>query len=201
MKNFWYIGSLLVVLAIFGISSDGIAVPNQEIVIEFSDVEVTPEETQEAIAHVKKQLEAIGVANIQLQELGNGTLKITYYSSIDVSQVRELLLEDRAHAQAASITSENESEFPFDKNEKYYEIGIHTIQEAHDFVGTSEGFLESKSESTRYYMPTAGTSISTLFCKTLPGSDAVAYTVYSHIALSLDNSSYIIPEVRAGPIG
>jgi hypothetical protein len=204
VKNLWYFGGLLFVLAIFGISSDKVTVPNQEIVIQFSDVEITLEETQDAIAIVKSQLEAIDVTNIQLQELGNGKLKITYHSTLDVSQVRELLSKGQALAKAASLSTDTESQFPFESNEKYYEIGIHTIHDAPDFVGTSsEGFLESKSEATRYSTPTptVSASFNALYFRHLIATDAVAYAVYHHLALTLDNSSYIIPEVRAGPLG
>jgi hypothetical protein len=200
MKNLWFYSGLLFVLAIFGIGSERIAVPNQEIVIQFSDVDVTLEETQDAIAVVKGQLESIAVANLQLQELGNGTLKITYYSTIDVSQVRELLLNGRTLAQETSIHNENETEFPFEKDGKYYEIGIQTIQDAQDLVGTSEGFLESKSEATRYVTPTSGNILHTIFNNEVIASDAVAYAVYRYVMITVDGSSYKIPEVRAGPL-
>ena len=165
MKNLWFYSGLLFVLSIFGIGSDGIAVPNQH-----------------------------------LQELGNGTLKITYFSTIDVSQVRELLLKGRTHAQETSINKENDTEFPFEKNEKYYEIGIQTIQDAQDLVGTSEGFLEGKSEATRYVTPTSGNSVNTILYNEIAASDAVAYAVYRYVMITVDGSSYKIPEVRAGPL-
>lgn len=201
MKNCYYFSGLLLVLAFFGFGSERTAVPNQEIVIQFSDVEVTLEETQDAITAVKGQLETLAATNIRLQELGKGTLKITYYSTTDVSQVRELLLKGRDLAHAASITTDTDSEFPLTNGEKYYEIGIHTLQDGHDLVGTSsEGFLESKSESIRYFTPTTDVSVQPFFKSQIPTTNSVAFAVYYHIMITVDESSYKIPEVRAGPL-
>ncbi len=201
MKNWYYFSGLFLVLAFFGFGSERTAVPNQEIVIQFSDVEVTLEETQDAIAAVKGQLETLAATNIKLQELGNGTLKITYYSTIDISDVRELLLKGRDLANTGSIPTDTESEFPYHKGETYYEIGIHTLQDGHDLVGTSsEGFLESKSESIRYFTPTTDVRVQPFFKLKTPTTDSVAYAVYYHIMIAVDESSYKIPEVRAGPL-
>jgi len=95
MKNKWYISALIFVLAIVGINLEQVSVPNQEIVLQFIDVEVSLHETQDVIALVKSQLEAVAVDNIKIQDLGNGTLKITYYSDIAVSEIKKIVLGER----------------------------------------------------------------------------------------------------------
>ena len=55
--------------------------PNQEIVVQFDAKSVSTDEAQHAVSEITSQLKAIGVADVQVSELLNGKLKVTYYSS------------------------------------------------------------------------------------------------------------------------
>ena len=74
MKNKWYISVLFFALVVIGLNLEKATVPNQEIVLQFTDVEVTLAESQDAIARVQSQLEHVGIDDIKIQDLGNGTV-------------------------------------------------------------------------------------------------------------------------------
>ena len=59
MRNKWYVSALIFALAIVGISLEQVSVPNQEIVLQFADLEVTLDETQDAITQIKSQRSTI----------------------------------------------------------------------------------------------------------------------------------------------
>jgi hypothetical protein len=201
MKNKWYISALIFALAIVGISLEQVSVPNQEIVLQFADVEVTLHETQDAIALVKSQLEAIDVDNIKIQELGNGTLKITYYSDVDVSEIKKIFTGERSLAvdYTSHDTDKEDALLPPEKDVKSYQLDIYEIQDANDLVGSSGNVLESKSEIIRFSTPDTYASISKQCSEEKNKVEKLAYTVHRNIAIAIDNSSYNIPEVRAGP--
>ena len=61
MKNTWYLGIFVLALALVGISLDKSTNANQEIVLKFTESEVTSGQTEEVIRFVKSQLETIAV--------------------------------------------------------------------------------------------------------------------------------------------
>ena len=201
MKNKWFISALLFALAIIGISLEQVSVPNQEIVLQFTDVEVTLDETEEAIALVKSQLEALDVDNIQIQQSGNGILKITYYSDIHVSEIKKIFLgESRLTINQTSYPSNGTSKIPSEEDVTSYQIDVYEIQEHIDIVGSSGNVLEPKSEIIRFFTPDTYASISKEKGVEKNKTEKVAYTIHRKIAIAIDDSSYNIPEVRAGPI-
>ena len=66
MKTKWYISALIVVLAVFGVLQNQASLPNQEVHIRFEDQTVTLEQSEQTIALIQEQLEAIDVTNIEL---------------------------------------------------------------------------------------------------------------------------------------
>ncbi len=202
MKNKWYISALIFALAIVGISLEQVSVPNQEIVLQFTDAEVTSHETQGAIAHVKSQLEAIDVDNIKIQELGNGTLKITYYSDIDVSEIKKIVTGERNVAvdYTSYNTNKEDTKLPSEKDTKTYQLDIYEIQDANDLVSSSGNVVELKSESIRFFTPDTYASINKLCSEGRNKAEKLAYIIHRNIAITIDDASYTIPEVRAGPI-
>jgi len=201
MINKWFISVLIFALAVVGISLKQVAAPNQEIILQFADVEVTLDETQEAIALVKSQLEALDVDNIQIQESGNGTLKITYYSDIHVSEIKKLFSSESSLAvHQTPHTTEDSSKFPSEEDTTSYQIDVYEIQKNIDIVGSSGNILEPKSEIIRFFTPDSYAAISKQKEDEKNQAEKVAYTLHGKIAIAIDDSSYNIPEVRAGPI-
>lgn len=202
MKNKWYISALIFALAIVGISLDKVSVPNQEIVVQFADVEVTLAETQDAIALIKSQLQAVDVDNIQIQESGNGTLKITYYSDVEVDEIKKIFSRERGLAldHTSYDFGKDDTKFPFEKDLKNYQLDVYEIQDINELVDSSGTILELKSEIVRFSTPDGYATLSKIRSEEKNKTEKLAYVVQRNIAIAIDNSSYNIPEVRAGPI-
>ncbi|WP_299768979.1 hypothetical protein [uncultured Dokdonia sp.] len=198
VKNKWYISAFIFALAIIGISLEQVSVPNQEIVIQFADVEVTPNETQNAIALVKSQLETIAADNIKIQELGNGTLKITYYSDVTVSEIKQIVSEGVEIAFNTALEKEN-AEVPSKEELTPYQLDVYEIQNGNDLVGSSGNVIEAKSEIIRFFTPDTYATLSKRHKEENNKIQKTAYICYANIAIAIDTTTYKIPEVRAGP--
>lgn len=202
MINKWFLGSLLVVLAFIGISLDQTAIPNQEIIIKFSNENVLQESSSEAITLVKSELEKINVSNIKIEEVVNGTLKITYYSEIDVLEVKKIFSESTLLNQSSLYTSQEEGQdLPFDNEDiENYHLDIFKIQDSNDLDGQNGAIAESKLESTRFSSVNCYAHLKIQSTQSLKNIEKVAYCVGLTCSLSIDHTSHKIPEVRAGPI-
>jgi hypothetical protein len=195
MQTKWYIRSLIILLALVGISLEQITVPNQQIVVEFASDEVSLTDAQETIAAVKNQLQTIGAENIQVQETAEGRLKITYYSAIDTIAIKDLLSFD--NDVAIGDTSQNNTP----SNEaSVYKLDVHEIQQQPDVDLDLNGLVfELESKTHRYFVPDVSVSLHQLQVTERNKIEKVAYTLQSDQTLGIDNFSYKIPEVRAGP--
>jgi len=198
-----YLSTLIIILALFGISWEPTDVANQEIVVQFDDGEVTFNEAQNALATVKHQLQLIGVKNIKVVEAVEGQLKITYYSNVDVASVKQLLSESEELTIGTVSYNEdkNHPEFPSDNDSGNYELNICEIHKFVDFEVDINGYileptpvLDGTVNPVIYFGLTENNS------HEIDRIDAIAYQLFSHIALLIDTSSYTFPEVRAGPL-
>lgn len=198
----WFFSTLIVVLALFGISSGQVATPNQEIVVQFNDDEVTLDEAQNAIAIVKKQLQIIGVENIRVLEGDDNGLKITYYSDVDVAVIKRIFSEGKK-LELGSISYSQEKEpveFPSKNNSTSYKLNVCEIHVSPDAEIDFNGYLlEVTSGNDSYFNPIVYFTVNEIDVRERNRIEKVAYTVQSTIALRLDCSSHNIPEVRAGP--
>ena len=202
MKVKWHISALILLLTILGVvNQQQISVPNQEIVLQFSNAEVTTEETQTTIAIVKKQLQDLGADNIQVSEEEKGRLKITYYSDADIASIKETLSKEKKVDIDYSASNQNNkpTEFPFD-NVISYNLDVFEIQKANDVELGFDGYiLEQKPESDRVLIPNVYFSFIEVDVREDNKIVKVAYKVSRNNAIAIENISYIIPEVRAGP--
>ena len=72
MNNKWFLSAAIIVLAFLGISLDKRTAVNQELVIQFSNLNVSPDDTEEAITLVKRKLEGLNIENITIHKSGIG---------------------------------------------------------------------------------------------------------------------------------
>ncbi len=203
MNSKWYVSTLFFVLAFLGVSLKQSSTPNQEIVVQFNNNGVTQDEALNALAIVKEQLQEIGVENIRVQESANGTLKITYYSEIDVAGIKELFAKDKNLELGYTLYSHNEEDpgVPPLTYSSNYKLNVSEIQKGQDLASDFEGFLfESKSVTTRYINADVYFSHSEVDIWEKNRLEKVAFELHSNQALLIDNSSHNIPEVRAGPL-
>lgn len=204
MKKEWYFGMLISAFALLVVMQGQTVVPNQEIVLDFRDVTVSSQEVENAVKTVKKQLASIGVKNTRISnELHNGKLRISYYSDAAIESIQEILAENHIswnHIRFDKNDSKD-SNIPFDKDSSDYHVAVYKIQKSTDsdtgFSGIHVLELEQKQDRA------SGVSYSFVYEDTdevINRFIQLAQKVHSAIAIAIDNTSYKIPEVRAGPI-
>jgi len=202
MNAKWYLSAIVSILTLLGINLEQSSVVNQEIVVQFIDDEVSCDQTQDAIAIVKKQLWDLGIENIQVQEKSEGTLKITYYSDIDVANIEKLLSQEKElnldYASHSHGRTSNES--PFKEETSRYNLNVSEILKNLDADPDVNGLvLEQVAKSDRYFKPNLYSSFKLSDVRERNRLEKVSYTIYKNSAIAIDNSSNAIPEVRAGP--
>ncbi|MHA7059980.1 hypothetical protein ACWGOQ_0022325 [Aquimarina sp. M1] len=204
MKKEWYFKILISVFALLIIMQQQTVVPNQEIVLEFTDVSVTPLEAQNAITVVKKQLESIGVKNTRIsKELYNGKLTIAYYSDADIESIKKILSVEHQIVLDHVLFDQQDTDkkSPLDSDSSHYNVDVYKIQKHTDTDADFNGIyvLEIKQKQDRasgFY----GYSSITVNTNHLDSLTKLSQKVNGAIAIAIDNTSYKIPEVRAGPI-
>ncbi|GAB5401177.1 MAG: hypothetical protein Aureis2KO_27620 [Aureisphaera sp.] len=205
MNSKWYFGALFVVLTFLGIGLEQTNTPNQEIIVQFDNDNVTTEEAQQAIAIVREQLQLLGAENIKIGPSAQGKLKITYYSQIDVDSIKEILSEDDPFELGYNSFADNDgkSEFPSTFELFSYKLNVNEIKGGLDQLADYTGFVveyESKTSEHRYFDADIYFSIVESAVAERNRIDKIAYDAQGYAALFIDNSSHNIPEVRAGPL-
>jgi hypothetical protein len=176
-------------------------IPNQQIVLQFTSDTVTPDDTQNTIALVKQQLQTAGVTDIRVQQLQDGELKITYFSHADIASIKEVLSQDHALALGYVSHDDQQGNTPSDDHTIDYDFDIYEIQQGNDISELDRKLaLETKGEHDRFFNPNVLIAPEELAIDTKESSDKAAYKFRRTIAIAIDNNSYKIPEVRAGPL-
>ena len=203
MKAKWCISALIFILTVIGVTNwQQVPVANQEIVLQFTNAEVSSQESQHTIAIIKKQLQTIGISNIQVKEQENGSLKITYYSETDVANIKKILSEEKdlAFGFIASNDDEIPVKSPSKDNPKAYNLDIFEIH-THD---TDAGFngkfaIIFKQDNNRFLFLTPSISSNKIDFKLEAFPIKKSFNFYLNTAILFENASHKIPEVRAGP--
>lgn len=202
MQTKGYFSILFVILALIGISWEHTSKPNQEVVVQFNNNDVSCDEAQNAIALVKLQLQGIGVENIQVVEEDGGRLKITYFSNVDVAVVKQII-SDGEKLELSDVSfpqNDNQPELPSNNDSVSYELNVSELYKDTDSGVDGDGFiLELKSNHDRYVPPVVYYTNSGIAIREKNRIEKLAYSVHSNVALLFDNGSHHIPEVRAGP--
>ncbi len=196
MNSKWYISTLFLIILYFGAFQEQVTIPNQEIVLEFIDTNINKKDINNTITDVKEKLLRIGVSNIKIQETKKGTLKISYYSDVDVDNIKGSLANE--HQIALNQNSENKEN---DKPSSNYNIDIHELTDEIDVSNLDDKFVfEIKYNSDRFT-----TNHNNAFLKNLEVYKAnqlykTAYKAHKNNPFTKDHTSHKEPEVRAGPL-
>lgn len=199
----WYFTGLIVALAFIGVSIEKSAVPNQEIVVQFNENSRSSDEAQQAISEITEQLKSIGVADVQVSEMLDGTLKVTYYSTIDISVIENLFNKQNKIrlGDTAFNETEDSSRIPFSTDSNTYKLQVVKIQ--NDY-GSDLGFhglpVEIKSIKDQYLNQILSLGSSEINFGLKNTVEREVGKNYHYVALSINNTSHKIPEVRAGPL-
>jgi preprotein translocase subunit SecD len=201
MKTKLHFGILVILLAFLGTYLEQSTAPNQQIVIQFSNADISSEDAENTIEIVRKQLQRIGVTQIQIGQEDNGKLKITYYSDADVNRIQDILSQENHFNFAYGTDHNNSNDFPSNKNVSNYELNISEIQNNLNTNWDFEGILlvEFNQETERFSNPTINSFGEVSSIDYNNSIVKVALSVNCKVANTIDNISYIIPEVRAGP--
>lgn len=184
-------------------SREQFAMPNQEIIVQFNTNSISADETERAISEITSELKTIGVEDIQVSEMLDGKLKVTYYSAIDVAVIKNLFSQQKEFQFGDTAFNEknHSSKIPFSNTSNIYKLDVIKIQK--DF-GSDLGLqglpAEIKSLKEQYLNPivSLGTSEINFSLKLCIGR--MACETYQDAVLPIDTTSHKIPEVRAGPI-
>lgn len=198
----WCISIFIFIVTLFGVvSQQHINLPNQEIVLQFTNDSISLNEVKNTIEILKNQLQTHGVENIQVVELEEGNIKITYYSDADVASIKKILSEEKSLNFDYALNNQegNESKIPSNHSNTYNlnVFEIHKQNTGADFGGKYA--LEQKSENNRFFIPNLYVSSNEIIFR---NTDFVFKEVnkFRNITFVIDNTSYKIPDGRAGPM-
>ena len=203
MNSRWYISILIITLTFLGsiASTQQVATPNQEIVLQFSSTNVSTQDTQNAITSLKEQLEVAGVKEIKVQTLRDGQLKLSYYSNTDVDSIKALL-SNECDLDLGYVSKRNKQDHtPSEEKSIAYNFDVYEIQQGDD-VSELDGklALEVKAQDDRIFNPNVFASNHRVKIETKQCIEKVTYTLCSSVSIAIDHNAYKIPEVRAGPM-
>jgi len=198
-----YIGILIVVISFLGIASrDQSEVPNQEIIVQFTDANVAVEEIENIISIIKIQLQELGVNDVNVSDAEFGKLKITYYSNSDISSIKDKLTNNgnlKLHLNKKSNNSTGRIRSNGDSLS--YNLDVFEIQDTHsnwDLNGINVSTIDLKSD--HFYYPNTNLFNNTFIFENTNSVTEETYKVLENIAHAINNIPHTIPEVRAGPI-
>ena len=203
MKPKWYLSIFVLIVAFLGAGLQQFSAPNQEIVLQFEDKEISLVKTENAIANIKKQLQDIGVKKIQVYKGANGVLKISYFSEIDVVSIKKIFSKEKALKLSYSLLDfeEGSTKMPSKNKSNTYQLDVFEIQKSNGNEGDSNGLVvDLLPENDRSFNPDVYYSALLQELRFKNKIEKVAYIIYSNKSIEIDNSSYNTPEVRAGPV-
>ena len=204
MLKKWYISTLIIIISLLGIVSQQYTViPNQEIVLQFNDVEVSNEEVENTIAIVKKQLQNLGVNNVQVTKSTQGKLKITYYSDADIASVKQTLSKEAVLELAYALNNQHQenNQIPVDQDSIGYNFDVYEIHNANDAYWDLNGInvIVFDTKSDHFFNTNSNLLTNSEAVSIETNLVSLTYKVRRNIAIAIDNILHRIPEVRAGP--
>lgn len=202
MKTKLHLAILVVILAFLGTFMDQKTVPNQQIVVQFLDKSVSLEDSEEAIESIQYKLQSIGVTHIQIGQNRDGQLRITYHSDSDVSHIQDVLFKGNDFDIAYQSSQQQSDNFPREREANDYELNISEIKSGTDvnwdFEGTQVTEVNQKTDhSNQLQVNNSGKPFSV---KPVNSIINVAVAANNTVVNAINQLSYEIPEVRAGPI-
>lgn len=201
MNSKWFYGALFLLLATLGVKMERDMHSNQEIVVRFTVDGFAQDKALKAISDVKNQLEDVGVQNIQIRELEDGGLKITYYSHLAVSEIQQILSSADLDAQYPWDTPFNFPTNQSDQDVAAYELNVYEIQGHSQLDIDLEGspVRVNQIKERLYVLNSTGYAQALEFEAHYEVSE-ISLQICSRAATFRTLHLYSLPEVRAGPI-
>ena len=200
MKTKWYLLTLIVSLTLLGLGQKEYTVPNQELVVQFSNTSISVENTQAAIADLRVQLQIIGADNILVKEEGRGKLIISYFSTIDPEEIKTILTGEFDLSYSNSDQDQNKSDNSSDKGSKDYDFDVFEIRDNKPIDPVTKGIVfDHNSDQDRYNKLKVFSTSNSKDLNQLHSDEAVVFRTHLKSVLRVEQPAFKIPEVRAGP--
>lgn len=202
MKTKLHFVILAVLLAFIGTYIEQYTVPNQQIVIQFSDKDISSENTESAIVTIQNKLQNIGASHIQIGDSNQGKLRITYHSDTDIEYIQHALFDIEELSIAYNSSQKKSDDLPDSEFYKDYQIDVSEIKTNSgtdwDFNGIQVTELNQKTDRLSYFkVNNTGFQNKNLLYNF---NSEIIVVNNNDLTTVIDIVSYIIPEVRAGPI-
>jgi len=199
MNAKWCVSTLIIILALLGLSQGHTKASNQQILLQFADVELASKTAHdEVLAAITKKLQVLGIDAVEIIENDGRQVSIRYYSDVAALSVKEFLTQESQ----LSLTYEDELPLDFPKEqlpEKYNLVVSDLHQQADNGINLNGNLvLIQKQDYNRFSNPVILQFNNAIVFK----QDAtvnLALKINRIIAIAIDNTSQTIPEVRAGP--
>ncbi|PHN94131.1 hypothetical protein CSC80_01905 [Maribacter sp. 6B07] len=198
MNAKWCVSTLFIILALLGLCQEQKKASNQQISLEFADVELASNTAHdEILAVITKKLQVLGVDTIEVIENDETQLSIRYYSDIDAESVKKFLSQEgRFLANEDEIPTEDDSDgLPGQYNLVVLDLHQHTdngYQIKATLVAGQDHNFDSK------VIPVV-LALTNKFTLEFNATVELALKINSKVAIVANNTSHQIPEVRAGP--
>ena len=198
MNAKWCISSLIVIFTLLGLIQPHKRASNQEISLQFIDVEVASENArEEVLSNITKKLLFLGVEGIEVNEDASGQVNIRYYSDIDANVVKEFLSNETS--MSLGNEEEHPSKSPKEPVPDNYSLVVSDLhQQGPQGLKISGNLASNQKEIHNGLYNFLALNLPNTF-DLLPVVDQTAFKTYHSIAMAMDNSSRKIPEGRAGP--
>ncbi len=131
MNAKWCISTLFIILTLLGLSQEQKKASNQQILLQFTDVELASDTAHdEVLVAITKKLEILGIDAIEIIENDGRQVSIRYYSDVDAHSVKEFFTQDNQH----SFTYEDELplELPKEQLPEKYNLVVSDLQQQAD---------------------------------------------------------------------
>ena len=111
----WYFSVALIFIAVLGciLGQQQTTIPNQEIVLQFTNEDISLNDAQVTIDILEQELQRIGVAYIHVSEKEDGRLVISYFSKTDVQSIKKLLSSQKELALGFVSSEKNQKPLQF----------------------------------------------------------------------------------------
>lgn len=201
----WYITGILIALAFCGAGLEESTMdPNQEIVVRFSTNSISANEAKKAISEITTQLKSIGVEDVHVSEVVDGKVKVTYFSTLDVVVIKNLLYSyNKLDLGDTAFNEKNgSSKFPFSDNSNTYKLEVVKIQtDPGSDIGFQGLLVEVNSFADQYLKPRMSLATSEINFTPKDNFESVDPIIYPNVPVLITYFEHKIPEVRAGPLG
>lgn len=177
--------------------------PNQEIVVWFYADSVHDAAAQDVISNISHQLELLGAKDVRISKMSDGSLKILYYSTLDVAVVKKTLHENNGLPTSGKTfpKRENPFGFPVDGSYGFYNIDVVKIQQDVNQHNSFQGVMVEATWHLDNSLKPKKTPNAALWIFDYESEfERTNYALYLKDFHWIGKASYLIPEVRAGPI-